>query len=496
MATDLCEVKHSNEKVVSAHAASTSRAPTTKLREHGRHWCVLVLILAGNFLVRHEFERWTHHSYSEIAGVSLIDSVRHKPYRALLPIDTGGGQTWWVTSSLLVLELLDRTLTPRYTFIVLNLLTILVSFWTSWHALRSRVFTYTFTIGMAFGTHLHYSFALSGTFVLYLQVIYLEVILLCLYRIVQGTGNQLLWRVGYVGALAVFAIGFDTWYNFLLYLCLACPFLYLFFRWRGQTEYYPRIRFVIITAFLIACVHIPVKLAYAKQHFTPGKEDELIFVYQEPALIIEDFVSNVITYTYMSLMNYTPPFLLTSNSHYALKDEGILREQHGYHAQYSHLVVTHHHFLWHFYAGIVFAIFAWGLYRSLVGVFRDQSTIHLAFALILLGVLCGAGTHVLIKFRPYMSVPSLTYKCMPGVLATTVLLSYGLMRLRDRFRSPKLYASIVALAWCVIIYGGFTRPSRLSHLNTSVGLGTYPDPIQGAKQWSRQLLHGKMGGEK
>jgi len=410
-------------------------------------------------------------------------------------MDIGGGQTWWATSSLLVLDALDRTLTPRYTFVVLNLLTVFVSFWTSWIALRSRVFTYTFAICMAFGTHLHYSFALAGAMVLYLQIIYLEIILLCFYNVLRGTGKQWAWRAGFAGSLAFFAMGFDTWYNFLLYVCLACALLYWFCRRSGDTQYIPRLRFIVITALAIACVHIPVKLANSQQHFRPGQEDELIVAYRKPVLILEDFTSNVITYTYMSLMNYAPPFLLTSNSQFAFKDEGILEEQHGYHEQYSHLVAMHHHFLWHFSAGIVFAFFAWGLWRSIVGALRDHSTSHLIVALMLLGVLAGAGTHLLIKFRPYLSVPSLTYKCMPGVLATTILLSYGLMKWQERFRSTTKYAVVVVLVWGMIVYGGLTRPARLSFLNSTVGLGSYPDPIRGAKQWSKDLMHGNIANE-
>lgn len=438
---------------------------------------ILLGLLVGNLLVRGGLERWPHQPYLQLSQ-ETIEELKAQPWKVFLPVCTGGGQCWFASTSLLLLDLFQQLLTPLGAFLFLNALTIIVSFWTSWFACRSLVFTCSFTLCMAFGTQLHYSYVLSGTDVINLQIIYLEINLLCLYKLLFETTHQGRWRAGFVISLVLLAFGFDTWYNYFLYLWLAGAFLFCY-SWRHQEpERYSRLGFVLACATLIACIHLPIKLCYSSQHFTGGKEDELILGYQSPALFIEDFFSNLMTYTYISLMNYAPPFLLASNSSFHLGASGILQEQHGYHSDMSQLVVMHHLFLWYYYAGIVFAVFLFCLVRSLIHALRFGSRESLCLSLILLGVATGSATHLLIKYRPYMSVPSLSYKCMPSILATTILLAHLLDRLQARIQRRWLAVGCVCLAWCVVLYGGLTRPRFLSHLNTQVGLGTYPDPLK------------------
>jgi hypothetical protein len=438
---------------------------------------ILLSLLIGNFFVRRYLEPWPHQSYFTLTKASLAP-LKRKPWKALLPIDIGGGQRWFATTSLLVVEGMNAQFTPGNAFLILNGLAIIASFITSWLVFRSAIFTISFTLCIAFGTQLHYAYALSGTFVLYLQIVYLEVCLLCMLRVLTSERHVLWWKIGFVLSLIVFAIGFDTWYNFLAFVWVAGPLLWIYFARRGEREKLSAIRFIVVATTLVACVHLPIKLLNSGQHFATGREDELLFNYKHRTLMVEDFVSNIFTYLYISLTNFAPSFLISSNSAYRLGTSVIIAEQHGYDSGRSHLVAMHHLFLWYYYAGIAVTIYLYFLVRSTVRAIRDQSVGDLKIAIILVGILTGAGTHLLIKYRPYMSVPSLSYKCMPSILATAVLIAYWLMTLKDKIQTRWVYALCVGLAWVTILYGGLTRPRALSYLNEQVGLGRYPDPVQ------------------
>ncbi len=465
------------ENVLEPKMPAQEAAPSARRPSYLQLILILLCFLAGNLFVRADLERWPHQSYLQLSE-ETIQELKAQPWKVLLPIHTMGGQYWFASTSLLPVDLLQRLLTPRGAFLFLNALVVFVSFWTSWFACRRLIFTCTFTLCMAFGTQLHYSYALSGTVVLYLQIIYVEINLLCLYHILFGSAQQGKWRVGFLISLVLFAFGFDTWYNYFLYLWLAGAFLF-FYSWRhGESWRCHRLLFVLGSATIIACIHLPIKLSYSPQHFKPGCEDELILGYHSPALFIEDFLSNCISYTYISLMNYAPPFMLASNASFSLGSAGILHEQHGYHSEMSQLVVMHYLFLWYFYAGIVFAVFLFFLGRSLFQALSKGSKESLCLSLMLLGIATGSATHLLIKYRPYMSVPSLSYKCMPSILATTILLAYLLDRFQARIRMRWLALSCACLVWSLVLYGGLARPRFLSHLNMQVGLGTYPDPMK------------------
>jgi hypothetical protein len=127
---------------------------------------------------------------------------------------------------------------------------------------------------------------------------------------------------------------------------------------------------------------------------------------------------------------------------------------------------------------MVFAAYLYFLVKSLLYGIRDGNRLWMALGVILIGVLAGAGTHLLIKYRPYMSVPSLSYKCMPSVLASTILLGFALMRLREIMPDVRRFRIAFTIVCLIILWGAFTRPPRLSYLNSEVGLGGYPNPAK------------------
>ena len=225
---------------------------------------------------------------------------------------------------------LEQLFSPRTTFCLLNALLIIVTFFTSWVALRSRTFCLTMTLCMAFGTQFHYAYALSAIYAFYLFIAYLEVNLLCVFKLLTLENPSAYWYVGYLSSLVVL-LGHETWLNYYLFLVAGGVFL-----WAMRTCGHPvterrRIGFVIVPATLLAMLYIPIKVHYGRQHFHPGAEDEVLLGYPYVSLAADDFVSNLITYVYMSFTNYLPPVFLSSNSDYLLPPGVIRHEQYGYH---------------------------------------------------------------------------------------------------------------------------------------------------------------------
>src|SRR5262249_16794850 len=115
---------------------------------------------------------------------------------------------------------------------------------------------------------------------------YLQVILLCLVKILTATDSARGWRAGYVGMVTFMALGFCTWLNFYCFLLAAGTFLYAFYWRHGGRTQLAGIRFVLLSTTALLAIWMPVKLFTSQQHFTPGREDEVILCYRRPIFAI------------------------------------------------------------------------------------------------------------------------------------------------------------------------------------------------------------------
>lgn len=445
----------------------------------------LAAILLANFVTRRYLEPWDHVSYFSITRTFDDPELRAQPWRVLLPINLSDGQYCWCTTGAVIVTLLENALSPRTAFCLLNAILIVTTFAASWIARRSAVFTVTMTLCMAFGTQFHYAFALSSIFAFYLFIAYLEVNLLCAYKLVHADGGGRGWYAGYAVSLVITVLCHETWLNYYVFLVLSAA-LFLAVAWRHGAPLRLRpVLFVVGTATLLALVYIPVRAHVGRQHFRPGAEDELITGYPYPLLAGEDFLSNEITYVYMALTNFLPP-VFGSNSDYFIGPEAICREQHGYHAAQGQLVAMHHLFYWRYFAGAVFLAFVYGFARVVRAAWRQGPGPCFGVAALCILIAAGCATHLLIKYRPYMSVPSLSYKCLISIVGVALLTAYLLTLARGTGRRSRWYAALVLTCWTVIVASGYCRPPVLGHLNQRVGLRGYPSAMQGLLDyWQR-----------
>lgn len=444
----------------------------------------LALILLANFVLRAKLEQTQPPWYPVFP-----DDKVPLGWELLLPIDMGlatddanyHASYHWFTTGLTVVKLLEMKFTVRHVFYFLNAALIVASFGISWFMFRSPIFSFTLTICMAFGTQFHWLYVCSSIECFYLFVIYIEANLLCLMKYAQ-TGRRS-WQVGFVATLILLALAHEQWLDYLGFVTLGSVFLFFYARRADLGELKGRAQFMLLASWAVAIIYLSIRLSYGRQQYRPGHESEMVFTYSSPMLAIEDVISNVITYIYMAFSNYFPPSLVASNSLYQLGPERIVAEQHGYHAQQQELTVMHHVFLWYFSAGIVFAVFVYFLVRNGKAALKDGSVRHAHYFLAMLMVLCGFAIHALVKYRPYLSAPLLTYKCMTSNVGVAFLLAGCLMRGRDWLPKWKwAYAAVVLGVWGVIGYGALARPHYLSHLSRTVGMGDLPDPCRNLRK--------------
>jgi hypothetical protein len=194
----------------------------------------------------------------------------------------------------------------------------------------------------------------------------------------------------------------------------------------------------------------------------------------------------VITYCYIALTNFCPSWFSSSNSLYHFGADRLIAEQHGYHAEKTHLVAMHHQFLWYFNAGAVFVVFVWLSYRAMQQAQRAPGQAVLVVAALLLLIWTGFATHTIIKYRPYLSAPLLAYKCMISVTGVMLLVSYGAMHAASWFRNRRRYLGAVAALWLAMVFVGIERMPYQAHLSREVGLGDLPDPVATLKESLRK----------
>jgi hypothetical protein len=459
-------------------------------RQHLKTFGVLLglgLILAANFILRHNLERTRFPAYP-----IFPDNRIPLTWRLLLPYDIGTaensfhpkGSYHWFTTGLTVVKLAEQFFTPYTVFCTLNALLIVASFMCTWGMFRSLVFSYTVCICMAFGTQFHWVYICSPIEAFYLYVIYLEANLLCLFKVLRGGERR--WRFAYGATLVLLALNHEQWLSYLAFLVPACILLWVYAARAMIPEMKPRVLFVAVCTGLVAAAYLAIRLQYGEQQSRPGGEDQMIFMYASPVLAIEDFISNVFSLLYIAISNYFPPWLVGSNSLYFLGREGVIAGQEGYHAPQSYLVAMHHVFYWYFFAGMAFTIFVYFLVRNGRTALLQGSVRHLYLTLSMLLIAAGFAIHALIKYRPYLSVPLLTYKCMSSNVGVAYLIAYCLMDARRMISRRWVWSALVAIVWAVIAYGALARPAYLSHLSKEVGLMPLPDPLQ------HLLLHGKQ----
>jgi len=475
--------------------------------DYRANWLVIglgtIVVLAGNLGLKYlELQNLHRHGLSQyfINFFNITPEMLATPWKLLLPYAVSPPFMRWSTTGLIPVSLLNQSLGVEPTFLLLNSLLITITVLCAWFATRSRVFTLTMAVCIGFGTQFNHAYPNTSVFILYLFIIYLEVNLLFLYRICVGKGDPFINKTLFVVSLMAAALCWEMWIDYFAFIFIFALAAYIAFTRRSDKKMSSRFAFVLISATCIVAVYMSIKVLYSSglsEHFTRGLEGESIFNYMltnnSPAYAImaaEDIFSNYVTYNYLALTNFLPPFCFTANA-LIFGREAIVNNQFGYATSYgsADFVYYHNIFLWYFCAGAVLLAFLYFLARYLVRFFKDTSLRALALPGILLLIAVGSFTHLFIKYRFYISLPVYSYKCIVSILGVSLLIAYLIVALRDKMSNRKLNAVIMVLTWVVIILGAVLRPVLHSYLASLMKMPIYPLALEEITGMDLQKLY-------
>ncbi len=397
--------------------------------------------------------------------------------RLLWPMEYEPGRIYWPPTTIFFTYAGEKYLGPLASYLLFSSLFIASAFVLAFVVTRSLLFSATLGFMFAFGTQLNYAYTHGGVLGFYVLLSYVAINLSIVGSLLIGRVGGKIWLAMFVLSLVVLALSNEMWINYAVALCAAAGFGIFWARRHDHRSTMRLCSLVVFFTLVVLAAYLLVRLQFVGQFAKRGEEEELVVYYSNPVLMVEDFITNYFTFLYTTLSNYFPSFITASNSLAYLGPERILAEQYGYHKQYENLVVMSHLFMWQFYAGVATTLFAGVFVLVAVRAWRRNDFRYAIILALMLMVATGFATHLLIKMRPYNSVPMLPYKVAISLSALTVLISYLVMISRDWFRSVTSHRVLVVCVWGSVFLAALTRPGMQGKMLSQVGLLGLRDPL-------------------
>ncbi len=445
------------------------------------HILLLSILLSLNLGFRFAFARsFPSSPLALIPNPDIMASMDrilwHAPTSVLLPFEYEPHRYYWPPTLIVPIYLLHKMFSPFVVSVLTSSLLIVTGYLTCWRLFRSSVAGFIFGWMWVFGTQLTYSYTLGNLLALYIVLAYFLVNLIIAHGLLLDGARRQQDGLRFLATLAVAALSSELWLNYGVFLLVASGYFYCWGRHHKRPPTARGGRLVFVSTALVIITYLAIRTKVAHQYMAPGAEEELIFTYSHPALMIEDFIGNYFTFLYTALANFLPSVLFASNSIVWYGPQTLIAEQHGYHEPFSYLVPVNYLLFWRYYAGVAAAAFAYLAGCSVRRSWRDPSRVHATVVMLVTMIAVGFSTHLLIKFRPYNSVPALPYKAIVSILGVSLLTSYVLSLARKRLGMVR-YWLLVGSVMAMILMAGFTRPRMLSALLTQVGLQGFSDPL-------------------
>ena len=411
----------------------------------------------------------------------------HAPMSLLLPFEYEPHRYYWPPTLIVPMYLFHKTLSPFAVSVLTSSLLIVTGYLTCWRLFRSSVAGFIFGWMWVFGTQLTYSYTLGNLLALYIVLAYFLVNLIIAHGLLLDGARRRRDGLLFLATLAVAALSSELWLNYGVFLLAASGYFYCWSRHHNRPLTARGGSLVFVSTALVMVAYLVIRTKVAHQYMAPGAEEELIFTYSHPALMIEDFIGNYFTFLYTALANFLPSILFASNAVVWYKPQTLIAEQHGYHEAFSYLVPVNYLLFWRYYAGVAAAAFGYLAGRSMRRSWRDPSRVHATMVMLVAMIAVGFSTHLLIKFRPYNSVPALPYKAIVSILGVSLLTSY-LVSLAGKRLGMVRYRLLVGSVMATVLMAGFTRPRMLSALLAQVGLAGFSDPLGDTLRFVRRAL--------
>ena len=445
-----------------------------ELRDKPKFWIWLPFLLAANYFLWHKLVNAGRYLQPNLPNVYPRETIKvfstYKWWQLMLPIKEFKNN--W-PFGLILTYLFENLIGTAGVWYVYQATLLLTSFFLSWKVFRSPVFSYVLAICLGFGTHHYHAFQYSGITGFYLMHALMLILLYLSYAFIRAEGRKLWYLVGIVPTLLLTAIYYEGWLDFFASVWLITIFLYFYFKHNKQNQYYKSL-FIIFAIFnVVFAAYFTISLTYTEFAHDSG-ESALVLFYGKDFFwrAVDDLISNYFTNLYVTLTNFLPPALITSNALYQYSDQL---------AGQTPLTYYHYLFWWRYFAGAAAVLF-YGFFIKQIKKAFSSELFSSAFPMVIFSIMVAVNgaTHHIIQFLPVRSMPVFGYYVQQGVLGFSLLIAYGLHLFVKNTQNKSRAAIVVALVIGMILWSSIRRPNYLWHMIEMVGIdhqGPYPNPL-------------------
>lgn len=445
-----------------------------EMREKSKFWIWLPILLAANYFLWHKLANAGRYLQPNLPNVYPDETIKvfstYKWWQLMLPIKEFKNN--W-PFGLVLTYLFENKIGTAGVWYVYQTILILTAFFLSWKVFRSPIFSYILAICLGFGTHHYHAFQYSGITGFYLMHTLMLILLYLSYAFIRTKGKNLWYLAGIIPILLLNAIYYEGWLDFFASVWVILIFLFFYFKHHHQSQYNKSL-FILFAIFnFVFAAYITISFTYTEFAHGSG-ESALVLFYGKDFFwrAVDDLLSNYFTNLYVTLTNFLPPALITSNALYQYSDQLVGQNPSTY---------FHYLFWWRYLAGAATVVF-YGFFIKQVKQAFSSDIFSSALPMVIFSIMVAinGATHHIIQFLPMRSMPVFGYYVQQGVLGFSLLIAFALHLLVINAKNKRQAAIVVALVIGMILWSSIRRPNYLWHMIEMVGIdhqGPYPNPL-------------------
>lgn len=437
---------------------------------------VPVLVLVCLVFVNIGFKLLLVNSETQRINMGSIEVVASEfeknPVSLLLPMSVNG-RSLYSPSGMVPLVVLKSMLGFNGAYIAINTFFIITLFACSYFYKKDILFSFFVSVFWVFNEPIIHLFYIGGLLVGYVFLVYLTLNMFFLVKVFSSPSSKM-YPVLFLASLVLLLLSWEHALNYVVFL-YSLLVVFMMLTNHCAKKMVPRYARLLSVATLISLAYFIVRFHFSGDIRAKGSEDELLFTSNSYWILVEDFVANAFTYLYMAATYIMPLSVVQSNALVFLGKQGIMFNLNGWPDPYF-LSFYHSVFFWQNMAGAIFAAYIFMLFKLFVRMRDDPSVDNFSLFFLALFILIGSSVHLLIKFRPYMSIPILAYKGVSSIFALSIFVAYVISVMRQK---NKAFANtlMVMFVICFMVNGVF-RPRLYNYTSSVIWTSvSYPDPV-------------------
>ncbi|PCJ69286.1 MAG: hypothetical protein COA62_11740 [Rhodobiaceae bacterium] len=402
----------------------------------------------------------------------------------------------WSTTGFILIYYLEKALGIVGAYYLLVVSSTFAVAFAARHVFGSRAAAFSAAVLWAFSPFNYSVYFWSGSNNAYTVVAFLCLAIgfYALY-IRQPTASRSFWAGTLFLIMA--ATAYEVWLNFVVYVVLALPLVYLFARRYADPARTRALLQVSFTTITTGVIYTIIRLYFLSFMTRRGSEAQVIPVLKDFPQAFDDVVNNAFLFFWMGPEAVLPDIFGTSLK---ILSSGTFSAQsvtHGYLSgerwpNLDWVVQSHYMTMWRFYAGMLFVVFAYLCFRLLQTALRSGDVRRLIAGLLLFAVLLGSPTHNILQFVHFNIWAYYPYKAVIGILFTYGLVAFvvGLLyrRLGTRLQRMALLSGISLYAAMLYVTAPISLNRHIEYMWGDMGFfghGYYPEPLDNLNEMLR-----------